>query len=244
MLQVIGRVAGGCGCAITKESCCREALGSGFHVFGFLQFLSNVNSAILSAAKCICRYGLASSQRMPFSSRAWSRWEGETHAGGLADTWYILASRFAGEPSAQFVCSHEVLNVFKCFLTQSLYSVSQFRRPSLSRWKHLASFGILPKNGVQLLRIHCILTRKIHLTGLACARSFLVIHLVEQSAAKVLVISFKGRLGSGPRKWCRHDWCVPVEQVHRRKPQQFLHGVDHTRGRVEVMVNKRRPRLR
>jgi len=46
MLQVIGRVTDGCGCVYDNEDCCREALGSGFHAFGFLQLLSNVERLI------------------------------------------------------------------------------------------------------------------------------------------------------------------------------------------------------
>jgi len=46
MLQVIGRVTDGCGCAYDKEDCRREVPGSGFHAFGFLQLLSNVERLI------------------------------------------------------------------------------------------------------------------------------------------------------------------------------------------------------
>lgn len=55
---------------------------------------------------------------------------------------------------------------------------------------------ILPENCVQHLRICRVGTRKIHLRRLLRARSFLVIHLEEKPATKVVIIGLIGWLRS------------------------------------------------
>ena len=65
------------------------------------------------------------------------------------------------------------------------------------------------------------------------------VHFVEKPTPQVPVIGLIWRLGSRVSEERREQWCMCVEQIHRRKPKQIFHGVDHAYGRVEVMINER-----
>src|SRR5580704_18556816 len=98
---------------------------------------------------------------------------------------------------------------------------------------------ILPQHPIQPGRAVGVGTREVHLRRELSSRSFAPVSFVDESIVQIPMIGLESRLIAGARKQTAHYRSISVVLIHRRKPKQHFHSVDHIHSGVEPVLHIR-----